>query len=87
MAKFYYSTCKKSGRENVWNKKIRGILNMRYLNTSIFRIQITSKIVLTGGRYFHISYIKTSRNSSFAQRSEGHLLKSDITKVAELKFL
>ena len=49
MAKFYYYTCKKSGRDNVWNNKIRGILNMRYLNTSIFRIQITSKIVLTGG--------------------------------------
>ena len=49
MAKIYYSMSKKSGRHNVWNKKIRGILNMRYLNTSIFRIQITSKIVLTGG--------------------------------------
>ena len=68
MAKFYYYTCKKSGRDNVWNKKIRGILNMRYLNTSIFRIQITSKIVLTGGdvSIFHIS--KLPDNWCLAQR-------------------
>ena len=57
MPKIYYSTSKKSGQHNVWNKKIRGILKTRYLNTSIFKIQITSKIVLIGGdvSVFHIS--------------------------------
>ena len=71
----------------VWNKKIRGVLNMRYLNTSIFRIQISSEIVLMGAdvSVFHIS--KLAEIGASHKGSEAHLLMSDIMKVAELKFL
>ena len=82
MAKFYYYTCKKSGRDNVWNKKIRGILNMRYLNTSIFRIQITIKIVLMGGDVSVFCISKLPEIGALHKGSEAHSQTSDITKVA-----
>ena len=71
----------------VWNNKIRGILNMRYLNTSIFRIQISSEIVLTGADVSVFCISKLAEISASNKGSEAHSLTSNITKVAKLKFL
>ena len=79
--------CIKSGRDIVWNNKIRGILNMRYLNTSIFRIQITSEIVLMGADVSIFCISKIAEIGASHKGSEAHSLMSDMTKVAELKFL
>ena len=87
MAKFDYSTCKKDGRDTVWNNKIRGILNMRYLKTSIFRIQKSTEIVLTGADVSVFRISKLAEIGALHKGSEAHSLTSDITKVAELKFL
>ena len=60
---------------------------MRYLNTSIFRIQITSKIVLMGGDVSVFRISKLPEIGASHKGSEAHSLTSNITKVAELKFL
>ena len=87
MAKFFHSMCKKSGRDILLNNKIRGILKMRYLNISLCRIQKSSEIVLTASDVSVFCLSKLVEIGALHKGCEAHGLTSNMTKLAELKFL